>query len=243
MTGDRPVLVVQHLPHEHEGVLGEVLAASGVPTVRWRAWTEPDLPPALDDVAAMVVLGGDMNTDEGDRWPHLHVVRDLLARAVEADLPTLAICLGAQLLAEATGGSVAHGTPEIGWIPIEATPAGASDPVVGAVPSGTRFFNAHADFITAPPQAALLARSADCAVHAFRVGSALGLQYHPEIDASFVAGYVEAPGVEAYLGANGWTPEGLVHEARLRNAEHRRDGAALFTAWVRALDGTTPAAA
>ena len=231
----RPLQVVQHLPHEHEGVLGEAIVARGIPLRRWRAWADPTAVPDLGDAAGLVVLGGDMNTDEEDRWPHLGPVRTLLADAVEKGVPTLALCLGAQLLAEASGGSVRHGTPEIGWVPLRQTAEGAADPIVGALPDGTAFFNAHADFITLPEGATLLASSADAPVHAFRVGAALGLQHHPEIDASFVAGYVEAPGVADYLEANGWTPEALVAEARRRNADHRRDGLRRFDAWLDSL--------
>lgn len=225
------LLVVQHLPHEHEGVLGEVLVTRDLDVVRCRAWAEP-VPTTLEGMDALVVLGGDMNTDEEADWPHLREVRDLLRVALDEAVPTLGLCLGAQLLAEAGGGTVHHGTPEIGWIPIEQTGAGRADPVVSAVPDGTPFFNAHADYVSLPPGATLLSRSADTDVHAFRLSAALGLQHHPEIDASFVAGYVEAPGVARYLGANGWTPEELVSEARRRNAAHRAAGQALFEAWV-----------
>lgn len=226
------VLVVQHLPHEHAGVLGEVLARAGVSTVTWRAWAQPEMPGRLQEYRAVAVLGGDMFTDESDRWPHLNTVRDLLRKAVQADIPSLCLCLGAQLLAEACGGRVSHGTPEIGYIPITLTPSGRRDPVVSAVADGTSFFNADADQIHLPSQATLLAFSAATAVHAFRVGAAVGLQYHPEIDASFVAAYVEAPGVREYLQANDWTGEELLRQARLLNIAHRAAGQSLFAAWL-----------
>ncbi|MGI9016333.1 MAG: glutamine amidotransferase-related protein [Euzebya sp.] len=108
------VLVVQHLPHEHAGVLGEVLVRAGVSTVTWRAWAQPEMPGRLQEYRAVTVLGGDMFTDESDHWPHLNAVRDLLTQAVQADIPSLCLCLGAQLLAEACGRRVSHGTPEIG---------------------------------------------------------------------------------------------------------------------------------
>ncbi|CAN5182091.1 type 1 glutamine amidotransferase [soil metagenome] len=225
------VLVVQHLPHEHAGVLGEVLVTSGCTVRTCRAWTEP-VPRDLTDVDAVVVLGGDMNTDEGKRWPHLGDVRALLADAVASDVPVLALCLGAQLLAEATGGRVHHGTPEVGYIPIHRTPEGHVHPVIGAVPDGSRWFNAHGDQITAPPGATLLARSDDTPVHAFQVGRALGLQFHPEVDASAVAAYVETRGIAEYLEAAGWTGERLLTEARRCNEAHRAAGRTLFEAWL-----------
>ena len=93
-------------------------------------------------------------------------------------------------------------------------------------------FNAHADHITAPPHAALLAFSNAAAVHAFEIGVALGVQFHPEIDASFVATYVEAEGVEQYLTDNGWSGETLLTAARRHNEAHRAAGGRLFAAWL-----------
>ncbi len=231
------VLVIQNLAHEHAGVLGEVLAVAGVQTTTCRAWTGVPVPSDPTAYDAVVVLGGDMNTDEDEAWPHLQAVRDLLAAAAEESVPVLAICLGAQLLAEALGGSVQHGQPEIGYIPIRHTPSGDLHPVIAAVPDGTPFFNAHADYITAPPHATLLAFSDEAAVHAFEVGRCLGLQFHPEIDASFVAAYVEAEGVEAYLADNGWTGEDLLTVARRHNEAHRAAGRRLFAAWLADLEG------
>ena len=50
------LLVVQHLPHEHEGVLGEVLVTRDLDVVRCRAWAEP-VPTTLEGMDALVVLG------------------------------------------------------------------------------------------------------------------------------------------------------------------------------------------
>lgn len=230
-------LVVQHLPHEHAAVLGEALVLGGWTTTTWRAWCEPT--PALRpaDVAAVVVLGGDMNTDEGTRWPHLAIARELLGEALAAAVPAMGICLGAQLLAEAAGGHVTHGVPEVGWLPITATPSGRTHPVIGVVPDETAWFSAHGDQIALPPAATLLAFGDATPVQAFTVGSGLGLQFHPEVDASAVAGYVGIPGIEGWLAAAGWQADDLVAEARRRNAAHRAAGAALFTAWLRTAAG------
>ena len=61
----------------------------------------------------------------------------LLADAVERGVPVLGLCLGGQLLAEATGGRVELGpTQEIGLAYVQRTIDGLSDPVISqAVPS------------------------------------------------------------------------------------------------------------
>src|SRR5699024_1720074 len=73
----------------------------------------PADPRAWDGI---ISLGGDLGVYDDDRAPWLAATRTLLAAAVTAGTPTLAIGLGAQLLAAATGGRVERGDagPEIG---------------------------------------------------------------------------------------------------------------------------------
>lgn len=225
-------MVLEHLPHEPPAVLGRVLDASGTPwrTVRLHAGDPVPRDPAA--LGGLVVLGGDMNTDDDDRHPHLREERALLGRCVAAGTPVLGLCLGAQLLAEATGGRVAHATPEIGFLPVTRTPAGRDDPLLSALPDHSPTFNAHGDLITLG-EGVLLASSAQTVVQAFRVGErAWGLQFHPEFDADLVQGYVTAPGVPAYLRANGWEPARLLAQARRHDAAHQRMGGALLARWL-----------
>ena len=223
------VTVLEHLPHEGPGLLAEVAAARGLDATTVALWAGTPCPSAPPE--ALVVLGGDMCTDEKEAYPHLADEVALLAACVEAGTPVLGICLGAQLLAEATGGAVAHGEPEIGYPPIQLTAAGRADRVLQRLRDGAPAFNGHRDHITLGPQATRLAYSEAAAVHAFRVGSAYGVQFHPEFTADMVAGYVSAPGVPAYLRAAGWEPAQLLAAARRHEAAHRRDHAALLHAW------------
>src|SRR5437016_11100183 len=64
------------------------------------------VPTDLDDYQALVVLGGEMGALDDAQHPWLREIRALLSHAVSRSVPVLAICLGAQLLAEATGGQV-----------------------------------------------------------------------------------------------------------------------------------------
>jgi len=237
----QPITVLQHLSHEGPGVLADVLDGRGLV---WRSVALHDGEPVPRDPRALgglVVLGGDMNTDEEDRYPHLAEERRLLAACVDAGTPVLGLCLGAQLLAEAAGATVVHGRPEIGYVPVTRTAAGRDDALLSTLEDGTRTFNAHGDHVVAGPATTVLATSEQTAVHALRVGErAWGVQFHPEVDAAFVAGYVQAPGVPAYLRANGWEPGALVAEARRHDADHRRAGAALLGRWVDLVAGVAP---
>ena len=226
---------MQHLAHEHGGVLAEVLAERGDDVVDVRCWEGEAVPADPAGFDAVVVLGGDMDTDQDAAFPHLRDERALLAASVDAGVPALGLCLGAQLLAEATGGRVHHRVPEIGYPAIRRLAGAEHDPVLRALPDGAELFNAHRDAIEAPPSATVLACSDQTSVHAFRVGGAVpsyGLQFHAEIDASYVATYVEVPGVPAYLRGNGWEPQDLLREARRRNEQHRAIGRDLFTTWA-----------
>jgi hypothetical protein len=78
------VTVLQHLPHEGPGLLADVLANRGARVVR--LWEEP-CPTDPAGVGSLVVLGGDMCTDERAAYPHLADEVDLLAGCVEAGTP------------------------------------------------------------------------------------------------------------------------------------------------------------
>jgi GMP synthase (glutamine-hydrolysing) len=128
-----------------------------------------------------VVLGGPIGADEDDDYPMLRPILAMLERRIAADLPTLGICLGAQLIARAAGARVypGHGK-EIGWAPLKLTEAGRGSPLRHL--SSTRVLHWHGDTFDLPREAALLA-STDMYEHqAFALGAnLLGLQFHPEV--------------------------------------------------------------
>lgn len=130
----------------------------------------------------VIILGGPMSANSRDSWvaDELAYIRNVIA----AGKPVLGICLGAQLIARALGGSVYKGPkPEIGMTTIHLTPEGRNDPIFGQMQDPAEVFEWHTDGIEAPPGAVVMARSADYPVQAFRYGpNAVATLFHAETD-------------------------------------------------------------
>lgn len=152
------------------------------------------VPDDLDDEAAgLVVLGGAMDISDAPSYPALDAAMALIRVAAARELPALGICLGGQLAAQALGGR-AYPSPrgaEYGWIPLAFTRSGRADPVLGALDSDVEVFSWHHDVFDLPPGADLLAWGGTSPNQAFRLGSVLGLQFHPEVDAAIVASWYD----------------------------------------------------
>jgi GMP synthase (glutamine-hydrolysing) len=186
--------VVQHVAHEGPGWLAEVLDDAGV-RIDLRRMYDGDALPAADDVDVLVVLGGPMGAYDDDRVPWLGGTKALLAETTERGIPTLGICLGAQLLAVACGGTVEKGAsgPELGLDPIYLTDAAANDPLLRSAFPEVDAVQWHWDHIARLPRdAVLLATSPAYVNQAFRLGGcAWGLQFHPEVTLPLVAQWAQ----------------------------------------------------
>jgi GMP synthase-like glutamine amidotransferase len=116
-----------------------------------------------------------------------------VAAAARAGVRILGSCWGHQLIAVAFAGPAAvrrSATPEIGWRRIEVL----SDD--GLLPAGSfDSFCAHLDEVVpgCHPDIRVLARSPDCALHAFRVGDlpVWGVQAHPEVEPAVGRAFLE----------------------------------------------------
>lgn len=141
------------------------------------------MPDDVERLSGLVVLGGPMGAYDDAAHSWLGPTKALLRSAVAAGVPTLAICLGHQLLAVAGGGRVRRAVRrQVGLIPIGLTDEGLGDPLFGALPEGAAALHSNADLVVEPPPGSVvLARSA-AGIQAMRLGSAVGLQFHPEVD-------------------------------------------------------------
>jgi GMP synthase (glutamine-hydrolysing) len=184
------ILAIVHQPDAGAGVFGEVALAEGHDLVEWTP--SGTNPPPLEGLDAGMVFGGAMHVDQEDAHPWLRAEKDLLRELLGRRLPLLGICLGAQLLAEAAGATPRRASrPEIGWHPIELTPDGARDPLLGWLPQRFEGLFWHSYEAPLPPGATALALSPVC-LQAFRLdGAVWGLQFHPEVTGADLGSWLD----------------------------------------------------
>lgn len=177
-------LVVTHSASEGAGNVGSWLEDSGVQLDVVEPWQGDALPEDPTRYDALVVMGGPQQAYDDGSAPWLRATKDLLRVAVREGVPTLGICLGGQLLAEATGGRVAKGAEgvEAGARLVAKRDAAWDDELFADVPFTPTVVQWHEDAIVdLPPGAVHLASSPRYAHQAFRIGArAWGLQFHIE---------------------------------------------------------------
>jgi GMP synthase (glutamine-hydrolysing) len=153
-------------------------------------------------------------------YPWLEGEVELVRQALARQQPLIGVCLGAQLLALAAGGTAIPlqvGDPpqplrEVGFGAISWCVDPARDPAAARLLQGLAaselVLHWHGDRCVLPPQAELLASSLHCPEQAFRIGPrAVGLQFHVELlpeqlelwlrhDRDYVIGALGPDGVE-----------------------------------------------
>ncbi len=183
-------LIIQHDADAGAAAMGAPLAAAGSTTL-WLPSSQPERP-SLDGVDAIVVLGGDANPDEDDRYPWLTREVDLIEEALDLGTPMLGICLGGQLIARAAGGAVGPiDRPEMATFrDVGLTREAIDDILLSALPQPFFGFEWHRYGFEIPPGATVLARN-DAGNQAFRLQNRVwGLQFHLEVDATNIVAWI-----------------------------------------------------
>ncbi len=217
--GTARVAVVQHTAVCPPARVGTWLSEAGCTLDVFRGYAGDGLPEDLRPYAGLLVLGGEMGAYDDATHPWLTGTKTLLARALDAELPTLAICLGLQLLAVACGGAVAPSPtgPQIGVRPVGLDAAAADDPLLSGLacgPTGQQnadhwnavHWNAvhwNNDVVVELPLGATVVARSDGHPQALRLGAAAwGVQFHPEVDADTLRLWAEADVVAGLLDAS-----------------------------------------
>ncbi|MFX2258069.1 glutamine amidotransferase [Acinetobacter variabilis] len=173
------VYAIQHLAFEDLGAWENVFYQLGL-RVRYFEAGIDDLRKAYEYTGLTIILGGPIGVYETVDYPFLQQEIDLLKVRLKNNLPTLGICLGAQLIAHALGAKVYAGhSKEIGWSKLTLLVA-ENNPLQAL--ENIEVLHWHGDTFDLPEQAELLASSDLYPNQAFRVGqNILALQFHAEV--------------------------------------------------------------
>lgn len=186
------VLVLQHVAVEGPGRIADALDRAGHTTRTVALHEGQHVPVSLDGIDGVVVMGGPMSVHDTDDFPHLLAEQDLISDCLDAGVPMLGVCLGAQLIAATAGASVTRGdVMELGWLPVTRTDR--ADPVLHDLPSTFTPLHWHQDVLALPDGAVSLASSALTEHQAFRLGeTTYGLLFHLEADHAQVRAMAQA---------------------------------------------------
>lgn len=222
-------LVVANTSDADAGFVGERLEQRGYAL---RTVLREDGLPRLADagpVDLLLLLGSEWSVHAPVDPPALAAEVALVKDAVEARLPVLAICYGAQVVSAAFGGAVAPApVPEIGVVHVR-----SDDPSL--VPDGP-WTSFHVDGLVPPPAARVVARN-ECGVQAFVLPGLLGVQFHPEVRPEVLDDWgLRFPGL---VRDSGQEHAAMVAAAAAREAGSRAAATALVDAF---LDRVAPTA-
>jgi GMP synthase (glutamine-hydrolysing) len=180
---NKNILVIQNIECESLGSLANLFELDGFNLTILNSQSNL-IPTDLISYSGIIILGGPMSVY--DNYVFLKNEQKLIKKAVDMKIPTLGICLGSQLIAQAMGGKVYPGNlKEIGWHDIEITENGSRDIFNGIATLKNKVFQWHGDTFDLPKSAIILAKS-DAYVQAFRIKTAIGIQFHIEVDESMI---------------------------------------------------------
>jgi GMP synthase (glutamine-hydrolysing) len=175
--------VIRHLAFEDLGNLAEALHQQNYAITYVEAGLDnlASLDPLTPDL--VVILGGPIGAYDEQDYPFLLDELYLLEKRLAADVPTLGICLGAQLMARSLGARVYPGSgKEIGWAPLQLSYAGNHSPLAHLAEEFTYVLHWHGDTFDLPVGSIHLASSEKYQNQAFSWGkTGLALQFHPEV--------------------------------------------------------------
>lgn len=224
------------------GVGPTAVADAGATVATWNAGAPDDPRPSLDEVDGLVVFGSVDNVEHADEKPHIKEAAQLMREAVERRIPTLGVCFGGQLLAWSLDADVTKGpVRELGFEPINPTPAASTDRLFSHLANGDRAFQWHMDTFALPEGAELLVTGERVRNQAFRYGDrAWGTQFHLEVDRAEVELWLEVFSAVGDLEAEWGKPPDVVRAEMDRSiADHEARGREIFRRFAAVADAST----
>jgi GMP synthase-like glutamine amidotransferase len=181
----KPIRIFRHITCEGPGYLASFLENYNIPFELVRIDKGESPPPQIDDVSALVFMGGPMSVNDDLAWIHQELA--LIQKAVASGLPVLGHCLGGQLISKALGGHIsANPVKEIGWLPIQKIENEQANDWLKDFQDDSLAFHWHGETFSIPDAATPILKSRHCAHQGFVIGNTLALQCHIEMTSEMV---------------------------------------------------------
>ncbi|MEP9412366.1 MAG: type 1 glutamine amidotransferase [Candidatus Brocadia sp.] len=187
-------MFIKHIDIEGPGIIADFLEDNKL-SYSVIDLSQGDKVPKLEkDFRAVICLGGPMNVYEEEKYRFLKDEDILLKRIVEKEVPFLGICLGAQLIAKATGAKVTKNPEkEIGWYKIVLNDNGLKDDLFRDFPEVFKVFQWHGDTFGIPHGGKRLAFSELCQNQVLKYGRNIyGIQFHVEVTKDMIIQWADA---------------------------------------------------
>lgn len=204
------LLIIQHEADTPPGTVLNWAQERGLRTHIWNIATE-SAPCSPEDVKALLICGGSMDTFEESRYPWLIDEKVFIKKCVQRRIPVMGLCLGSQLLAEVLGGKVhPMNSWEIGFVPVQMRDQ--------TTPYTLNVFHWHQCTFDLPPGGELMATNDFCRNQAFRWGTnVVATQFHPEATMAWIEECAEEVN-EKHLG-NVQTRKQMLESRELQKAQ------------------------
>jgi GMP synthase (glutamine-hydrolysing) len=176
------VRVFQHSPSEPLGFFEQIFSEQEIPFEYVQVWNGS--PVKLGNATHLVFLGGPMSVNDEEELPWLKDEKELIRHAVQQGVPVLGLCLGAQLIASAYGAGVYKFINETGWYPVHPTTDATG--VFLSFPDSYHVFQMHGETFHLPTDGKLQCQGEQVQNQGFRLGSAVGLQFHLEMTTDLI---------------------------------------------------------
>ena len=166
-----------------------------------KVYEEEKLPETVDGIDFLIVMGGPQSPDENRQaFPYYDPKAEikLIQKAIDADIYSVGVCLGAQLLSVAYGGKYEHSPErEIGVFPINLTEAGLADDHIKDFGSTLDTGHWHGDMPGLSDNAVVMATSKGCPRQIVRFSPKhYAFQAHLEFDPEAIDLLIAADGEE-----------------------------------------------
>ena len=203
------ITIFQHGEQESPGGIAMSLQRQGLPFEIQRLFETREVPDILP--SRLILLGGQMSVNDTGDYSFFTAEKQVIRKMVAQKRAVLGICLGAQMIASAFGERVFPLEKERGWCPVHGCGQGAGP----RFPASFTVFHWHNETFNLPQGATLLSYGDTVKNQAFRLGSAVGVQFHPEVTLPIIARWANDLGTQEKQKIIGESGRHLPGNARL----------------------------